>query len=306
MSLSYLATLKAIEQDFGNTQKQQRTTINDEYSNTDDDGYLASYAEKYRNNELLVDDVELDEAELEAYKNLMEAKALIEKRENSLSDDANASIGEMFLRDTKEIYDADAIKACMNKLPILTKNLDWIHTLQLNSYTPLKVDNPEDDIDRELQFYNQAITSAKDGFKRLHSLGIKVHRPDDYFAEMVKSDEHMAKIRNKLVQSRKVIEEREKRRQRKEQQKIGKQLKAERLKEKIARKKQDIEAVDHWRRTYSGSGKEFDVDAATEEYSKIVEKSEKKNKGGKNDATKRKNAGIVKKRPGKRKRQKQN
>ncbi|KAF0983765.1 hypothetical protein FDP41_007680 [Naegleria fowleri] len=305
MSLSYLATLKAIEQDFGNTEKQQRTTINDEYSNADNDRYLASYAEKYRNNELLIDDVELDEAEFEAYKNLMEAKALIEKRENALSDDASA-VGEMFLRNTKEIYDVDAIKACMNKLPILTKNLDWIHTLQLNSYTPLKVENPEDDIDRELQFYNQAITSAKDGFKRLHSLGIKVHRPDDYFAEMVKSDEHMAKIRNKLVQSRKIIEEREKRRQRKEQQKIGKQLKAERLKEKIARKKQDIEAVDHWRRTYSGSGKEFDVDAATEEYSKLLEKSEKKNKGGKNDATKRKNAGITKKRPGKRKRQKQN
>ena len=299
--MSNLATLAEIERDFSASSKNQIKQLNFDYNNVDDDKYLAAYADKYRNDELLIDDVELEEAELEAYKNLMEAQRRIEKMENGEGEDS-ASISQMFLRDTKEVFDVDAVKACMNKLPIQTKNLDWVFTLQLTSPTPVKVENHEDDIDREIQFYNQAVTSAKEGFKQLHTLGIAIHRPDDYFAEMVKSDEHMAKIRNKLVQSRKVIEEREKRRQRKEQQKIGKQLKAERIKEKIHQKKTDIDAIDHWRRTHSGSGKEFDVDKATEEYKKIQGLSDKKERFSKGGAQQKKNNAISKKRPGKRSR----
>ena len=306
--MSYLATLASLEQDFqrnkGASAKKQpvpQYESSDEEDMNVDEKYLASYAEKYKNDELLVDDVELEEAEMEAYKNLMKAKRLIEQREAAESSEVG-TVSDLFLRDTEDVYEADAIKACLNKLPILSKNLDWIHTLQIKSPVTLQVDNPEDDIDREIQFYNQAILTAKEGFKNLFELDIPIHRPDDYFAEMVKSDEHMARIRNKLVQSRKVIEDREKRRQRKEQQKIGKQLKAERLKEKISKKKTDIQAVEHWKKVHGGTGKEFDVDSATREYSDMV--SEQKKDKKQQFATKRKDASI-KKRPGKRKRQKQ-
>jgi hypothetical protein len=41
----------------------------------------------------------------------------------------------------------------------------------------------------------QAQEAAIQGIKRLHGLGIATRRPDDYFAEMAKSDEHMKKVR---------------------------------------------------------------------------------------------------------------
>ena len=33
-----------------------------------------------------------------------------------------------------------------------------------------------------------------EGIPRLHSLGIKTKRPEDYFAEMAKTDHHMKKV----------------------------------------------------------------------------------------------------------------
>jgi rRNA-processing protein EBP2 len=44
-------------------------------------------------------------------------------------------------------------------------------------------------------FFSQATTSATLGYQQLQKLGIPYNRPDDYFAEMVKTDEHMDRVR---------------------------------------------------------------------------------------------------------------
>jgi rRNA-processing protein EBP2 len=51
-----------------------------------------------------------------------------------------------------------------------------------------------DDLSRELAFYKQALEAAQEGRKRLLEEGIPFSRPSDYFAEMVKDDEHMDKV----------------------------------------------------------------------------------------------------------------
>lgn len=42
--------------------------------------------------------------------------------------------------------------------------------------------------------YRQAQVSAKKALSKLRDLGIPTQRPEDYFAEMVKSDVHMQKV----------------------------------------------------------------------------------------------------------------
>jgi len=42
--------------------------------------------------------------------------------------------------------------------------------------------------------YRQAQVSAKEALSKLRDLGIPTQRPEDYFAEMVKSDVHMQKV----------------------------------------------------------------------------------------------------------------
>lgn len=51
-----------------------------------------------------------------------------------------------------------------------------------------------DEFKRESMFHRQAQAAVLEGIKRLKSLGIPIRRPDDYFAEMAKSDDHMQKV----------------------------------------------------------------------------------------------------------------
>ena len=51
-----------------------------------------------------------------------------------------------------------------------------------------------------LRSYNQALSAVKVAQKRFERLGVPHVRPDDYFAEMVKSDKHMMKVKRRMIQ----------------------------------------------------------------------------------------------------------
>lgn len=52
-----------------------------------------------------------------------------------------------------------------------------------------------DDFKREMLFHRQAQAALLEGVARLTALGIATQRPEDYFAEMAKSDTHMHKVK---------------------------------------------------------------------------------------------------------------
>ena len=49
--------------------------------------------------------------------------------------------------------------------------------------------------------------AAQLGIGRLEECGVPWHRPADYYAEMVKSDDHMLKVKEQLMFEQKSIEE---------------------------------------------------------------------------------------------------
>lgn len=51
-----------------------------------------------------------------------------------------------------------------------------------------------DDFKREMNFHRQAQAAVLEGIPKLNQLGVRTKRPDDYFAQMAKSDEHMQKV----------------------------------------------------------------------------------------------------------------
>lgn len=57
----------------------------------------------------------------------------------------------------------------------------------------------------------QALLGAQKGVQMLQDKGVPWLRPPDYYAEMVKSDGHMANIKQRLVYEQKQIEEAEER-----------------------------------------------------------------------------------------------
>lgn len=46
--------------------------------------------------------------------------------------------------------------------------------------------------------YRQAQATVLEGLPLLHKLGVPTRRPDDYFAQMAKSDHHMKKVTSVL------------------------------------------------------------------------------------------------------------
>lgn len=57
----------------------------------------------------------------------------------------------------------------------------------------------------------KALKGTQSGVKILQDRGVPWLRPPDYYAEMVKSDGHMANIKQRLVYEQKQIEEAEER-----------------------------------------------------------------------------------------------
>lgn len=60
----------------------------------------------------------------------------------------------------------------------------------------IEKDAVHNDFKRELLFYRQAQAAVLEAIPRLKSMGIKTKRPEDYFAQMAKTDEHMQKVPN--------------------------------------------------------------------------------------------------------------
>lgn len=94
---------------------------------------------------------------------------------------------------------------------------------KLKSFTPQE-DPILNDFRREMIFHRQAQAAVVEGIKKLHQLGVPTKRPDDYFAEMAKSDEHMQKVRSNLMAKQKGQAKSERIKQIREQGKMGKMM----------------------------------------------------------------------------------
>jgi rRNA-processing protein EBP2 len=88
--------------------------------------------------------------------------------------------------------------------------------------------------------YKQALHGAKAARALAAEHSLPFTRPDDFFAEMVKTDAHMERIRQRLLDESAGIAKSEARRREREGKKIGKQVQLEKLKER-ERSKKDME-----------------------------------------------------------------
>jgi len=118
---------------------------------------------------------------------------------------------------------------------------------KLPQYKPSE-DPVLNDFRRENIFHRQAQGAVMEGINRLKKLGIPTSRPDDYFAEMAKSDEHMQKVRENLMKKQMIAQRSEKVRQLRQQKKIAKQMQVEATLKKHAEKRKLMEEVKKYRK----------------------------------------------------------
>lgn len=100
-----------------------------------------------------------------------------------------------------------------------------------------------------------------DGIPKLKKLGLKTKRPQDYFAEMLKTDDHMKRVEENLNHKRQVLENSEKAKKLREMKKMGKQIQHEVLLNRQKEKKQMLEKVKQYKKGKMNSL--YDLDGIT-------------------------------------------
>ncbi|GLD49672.1 probable rRNA-processing protein EBP2 [Lates japonicus] len=155
----------------------------------------------------------------------------------------------------KLVNNVEGLKQC---LADFRKGLPWVERLDLTNLpaediiskadgkVPSQTNgelNADDDFQREMFFYRQAQATVLEALPLLNKHGIATSRPDDYFAEMAKSDQHMQKIRKKLISKQMILEKSEKAKKLREQRKFGKKVQIEVIQKRQKEKKAMMSAV---------------------------------------------------------------
>jgi len=104
------------------------------------------------------------------------------------------------------------------------------------------------DFQREMAIHRQAQGAWLHAVQKLRKLGIPTKRPDDYFAQMVKSDPHMRKVREKILSKQQSVELSEKMRKLRELKKYGKKVQQEVLAKRQKEKKNLADSVKKYRK----------------------------------------------------------
>ena len=186
-------------------------------------------------------------------------KGVNEEEDNNNSEEETPSINlveeisekiNTIKNDIQKFYDAK------------NKKIDWLE-FPVNiskSQIPRNL-NPDDDIKRELIFYNIAKENAIQGMIKLKQLGEKINRPDDYFVEMLKSDEQMMKVKKQIINEQQYIKKFEAKKQKMQNIKFAKSIKDFQNKERSSFKRQTLQGVENWKKHIKNNPDDYkDID----------------------------------------------
>ncbi|KAH8663922.1 eukaryotic rRNA processing protein EBP2-domain-containing protein [Xylariales sp. PMI_506] len=144
------------------------------------------------------------------------------------------------------INNTTALIASLNRIAIPTgKSVAFVTHQSIVSIEPTAdgIEDIQDDLKRELAFYAQSLDAAKRARALLKAEGIPFSRPNDYFAEMVKDDGHMEKIKARLVEEASAKKASAEARKLRDLKKFGKQVQVAKLQERQKAKRDTLEKI---------------------------------------------------------------
>lgn len=136
-----------------------------------------------------------------------------------------------------QFFNKEGIESCIKQIA-LPSDFHWIESLTVTTAEPFVLENLNDDLKRESLFYEETLAGVKTALARMDEAGIPYQRPTDFYAEMVKPDSHMNRVKDALLREKKKMAVVQNRKQQREQQKMAKQVQAERIKQKGAGKRE--------------------------------------------------------------------
>ncbi|KAI1473532.1 Ebp2-domain-containing protein [Daldinia eschscholtzii] len=144
------------------------------------------------------------------------------------------------------INNTSALLASLNRISIPTdKSVPFATHQSIVSVEPTadSIEDIQDDLKRELAFYAQSLEAAKRARALLKAEGVPFSRPTDYFAEMVKDDGHMEKVKAKLIEEASAKKASAEARKQRDLKKFGKQVQVAKLQERQKAKRETLEKI---------------------------------------------------------------
>ena len=136
-----------------------------------------------------------------------------------------------------------ALTAALKRIALPISKLTFSEHQSVTTSAPVEIADVSDDLNRELAFYAQSLSAVQEARKQLKAEGVPFTRPTDYFAEMVKADEHMAKIKAKLIDEAAGKKASAEARKQRDLRKFGKQVQVAKLQERDKERKQTLDNI---------------------------------------------------------------
>ncbi|KAG9230896.1 eukaryotic rRNA processing protein EBP2-domain-containing protein [Amylocarpus encephaloides] len=152
------------------------------------------------------------------------------------------------------INNTNALTTALKRIALPTSKMEFSEHQSITTAEPVAIEDVSDDLKRELAFYAQSLSAAQEGRKLLKQEGVACTRPNDYFAEMVKADEHMAKIKAKLIEEAAGKKASAEARKQRDLKKFGKQVQVAKLQERDKERKQTLDKIKVLKRKRQGEG----------------------------------------------------
>lgn len=209
-------------------------SINNKLKNEDMDEDPINEEINFTNNEDQNSDLEaLSDNDVEENNHCNE----LNKENNNTINELKNNIENKFNNKILSAYNNNIAATFLERMTIISKN-----SIEKNL-------NINDDIKRELLFNNIANESAIEGILRLKEYKQKINRPDDYMAEMLKSDEQMVKIKREILDNENRIKRFQLREEKMLNKKFNKKTKSSKNKENEEYKKTSKAAIEHWKKS---------------------------------------------------------
>jgi rRNA-processing protein EBP2 len=162
---------------------------------------------------------------------------------------ASEDRGDIIPHQRLTINNTTALTAALNRIQLPYSKLAFSEYQAVVTDEPVDIPDVEDDLNRELAFYKQCLSAVKDARGKLKKEGTGFSRPADYFAEMVKSDEHMGKIKKKLIDEAAGKKASAEARKQRDLKKFGKSVQQAKTQERAKEKRDTLEKINILKRS---------------------------------------------------------
>lgn len=176
---------------------------------------------------------------------------------DSLSDD---EVADVIPHQRLTINNKAALLKAHKSITLPTSKLPFSDHQAISSSEQIPISDVNDDLNRELAFYKQSLDAVDEARVLLKKEGVSFSRPTDYFAEMVKSDEHMEKIKQKMTDEAANQKAAAEARKQRDLKKFGKQVQIAKQQERDKSKRATLDKINLLKRSARFSFNLSDID----------------------------------------------